>query len=192
MVADIDYVKSNFEFPVLTKITGQPIYTLLKKIKDELMANAASVTCELGGGLNGHLGLVLTPLEYTNVNVTPYNKPIHPGTLVIPGGNLPNYQRQEMRDDHKEAIRLAREADNVERALKKQLVKAIPEMYLQRFHNCLTNTFTDPLHVMLTYLFTTYGEITPEDLTSQKEKLETKVFDIEQPLILLFNEVEDL
>ena len=50
----VDYIKSNFETEILTKITGRPSYPLLQKIKNELMANAASVTCNLGGGSNGH------------------------------------------------------------------------------------------------------------------------------------------
>ena len=60
-MTDIDYIKTNFEVENLTKITGRPNYQLLKKLKDELMANAASVQSNLGGGANGHLGLVLNP-----------------------------------------------------------------------------------------------------------------------------------
>ena len=103
---NIDYKTTNFEYPVLTKISGQPNYELLKTIKNELKANAASVPSNLGGGSNGHLGLVLTPAEYLTVSATAYNRPIHPGTLVIPQGPpaVPQYLRQEMRDDHKEAV----------------------------------------------------------------------------------------
>ena len=36
---NIDYKTTNFEFPVLTKISGQPNYELLKTIKNELKAN---------------------------------------------------------------------------------------------------------------------------------------------------------
>ena len=61
---NIDYVKTYFDYPVLTKIHGEPTYESLQEIKDQLKTNAATVTCELGGGANGHLGLVLTPLEY--------------------------------------------------------------------------------------------------------------------------------
>ena len=83
---NIDYTSTNFEYPVLTRITGQPDYTALKKIKDELQVNATSVPTDLGGGDHGHLGLVLTATEYANISATPYLKPVHPGILTIPVG----------------------------------------------------------------------------------------------------------
>ena len=103
---NIDYKTTNFEYPTLTKISGQPNYELLKSIKDELKANAASVPSNLGGGSNGHLGLVLSDVEYLTVSPIAYIRPTHPGTLVIPTGPLavPQYLRTEMREDHKKAI----------------------------------------------------------------------------------------
>ena len=191
---NIDYKTTNFEYPVLTKISGQPNYELLKTIKNALKANTASVPSNLGGGSNGHLGLVLTPAEYLTVSATAYNRPIHPGTLVIPQGPpaVPQYLRQEMRDDHKEAVRVFREVDNVEKALKKQLVDAMPELYLKRFRNRNTNTLTDSLPVILAYLFQTYGDISDEELTKAEETLKAKVFDITQPLAIMYNEIQDL
>ena len=84
--ANVDYINSVFEYPVSTKVTGRPDYATLKIIKDELKANAGKVQCELGGGNNGHLGLVLTALEYSTVTATPYVRPVHPGAVVPTGG----------------------------------------------------------------------------------------------------------
>ena len=42
------------------------------------------------------------------------------------------------------------------------------------------------------YLFTTYGYITPEELKEQVEALCVKVFDIQQHLIIIINELEEL
>ena len=123
MTSNIDYEKTNFVYSELTNIPGQPNYDLLKRIKDELKCNAASVPSDLGGGGHGHLGKVLTPAEYALVSPVPYVNPIHLGPLVIPAGPpaVPAYMRQEMRDTHKEQVRVFREADNVEKALKKQM-----------------------------------------------------------------------
>ena len=74
--SNIDYKTTNFEFPVLTKITGQPHYELLKTIKNELKSNASSVPCDLGGGNNGHLGLILTPAEQLVISPTIYVRPV--------------------------------------------------------------------------------------------------------------------
>ena len=69
---NIDYVENYFEIPILTRIHGEPTYITLKKLKEELCANAAAVTSDLGGGANGHLGLVLPPAEYATISPVAY------------------------------------------------------------------------------------------------------------------------
>ena len=193
MVANtnIDYITTSFEFPVLSKVSGRPTYESLKKVKDELKTNASTVSSDLGGGANGHLGLVLTDVEYTFVSATPYVKPVHPGQLVIPPGTT-NYVATSMKEDHKEEIRMFKEAINVEQALIKQLGHALPELYLKRFRNRHTNSITETIPNILTHLFTTYGKITPEELETVKDTLKGKVFNIEDPLVIMYNEIEDL
>ena len=111
----------------------------------------------MGGGSNGYLGLLLTPTEYLTADPVAYIRPVHPGALNIPAGPpaIAQYLRQEMREDHKEAVRVFREVDNVDKILKKQLVAALPDIYLKRFRNRHTNTLTDSLPVILAYLFQT-------------------------------------
>ena len=84
-------ITERFVYPTLTKVQGKLDYHALKTIKDELKANATKITSDLGGGANGHLGLVLTPLEYTHISVVPYVRHLNPPPLVIPAGT-PNYE----------------------------------------------------------------------------------------------------
>ena len=98
------------------------------------MANASSVACNLGGGANGHLGLVINAAEYATISPTPYIRPTMPGPLIYPAG-MPQYQRSELCEDNKEAIRLFREAEDLKKFLFKQLKDAIPDMYLKGFRN---------------------------------------------------------
>ena len=65
MSTQIDYINTSFTHPALTEITSKPTYSTLKILKDELKANAASVPSDLGGGKNGHLGLVLKDDKYS-------------------------------------------------------------------------------------------------------------------------------
>ena len=83
---NIDYVETYFEFKTLTRIHGEPTFPTLKKMKEELCANASNVSSDLGGGANGHLGLVLTAAEYATISATPYDRPPHVPALVIPPG----------------------------------------------------------------------------------------------------------
>ena len=83
MTSNIDYATTYFTHDPLTKIHGEPTFTTLKNLKDELRANASSVPSNLGGGLHGHLGLILTPAEYANVTPTAYLRPNPPPPLTI-------------------------------------------------------------------------------------------------------------
>jgi hypothetical protein len=47
-----------FQFPTLTKIHGDPTYASLAKLTKEWKANGKSVPTTLGGGPQGHLGLI--------------------------------------------------------------------------------------------------------------------------------------
>ena len=191
MTSSIDYTKTHFIYATLTPITGKPNYESLKLLKDELKANATSVPSDLGGGLHGHLYVVLSTPEFALVSPVPFVRPGHPGPLVIPAGTA-NYMRQELRENHKENLRVFHEVHNVETTLKKQIVKAIPEFYIKRFIDRTTNTLTADIPVVLAHLFRTYGKISPDHLLNLDTELRKKVFDITQPLVLLYNEVEDL
>lgn len=100
--ANVDYINTNFAFPILIKINEIPTYEQIKTIKDELKTNAGTVQCDLGGGQHGHLGLLLTDNEYSTLSATPYIRPTHPGTL-IPVGNT-NYASQVLCNNHHEQI----------------------------------------------------------------------------------------
>ena len=113
----IDYT-SLFEFATLPKIHGEPNYQNLKDLKDKLKTNATKIPSDLGGGGFGHLGLVLTPAEYANISNTPYARPQHPGTLVIPAAASERTENRR-RDDHKKDLSLFRESVHLENALKK-------------------------------------------------------------------------
>ena len=119
----IDYTKY-FAVKELPKIHGEPDYIQLKQLKDYLKANATRVSSELGGGAHGHLGLILTDAEYTNVSPVPYVRPIHPGPLIIPQGTT-QHAANALRDAHKRTITLFHTPVDLENALKKQITDAI-------------------------------------------------------------------
>ena len=78
MTSNIDYAHTYFKYPIPTLITGEPTNKSLKRLKNELRANASSVDSNLGGD-HGYLGLVLTDIEYANVSATPFVAPPFPG-----------------------------------------------------------------------------------------------------------------
>lgn len=56
---------------MLIKVHSPLNYEVLKVLIDKISTNAASVQSDLGGGANGHLGLVKTALDYTHVSSIP-------------------------------------------------------------------------------------------------------------------------
>ena len=103
MTSLIDYQKTHFMYADLTPITGKPNYESLKLLKDKLKANATSVPLDLGGGLNGHLFVILSTPEFAIVSPVPFVRPGHPGPLVISTGTA-HYMQGELRELHKETL----------------------------------------------------------------------------------------
>ena len=158
-----------------------------------IKANTSIITSNLGGGAHGHLGLVLTNAEYALVSAIPYVRPVHPGPLVLPAGaGVTNLQQEIARDQHKEAMRVYREVIDLEKALLKQLVQALSEIYVKSFHNCHSMAIFQPISTVLTTLFTTYGDVQDEEVQDIIDKLKARVFDIFEPLVGMFDEIEDL
>ena len=188
---NIDYVTTYFEFPTLTKVHGEPTYESLQEIKDETKANAASVESELGGGVNGHLGLVLTPQEYTRVNATAYVKPLQPAILDIPvNATAPIATR--LRSEYDESKILWREVVDIERAIIKQLVKAIEPKYLKALRNSTTNVINKSIPEIFRYLFKKFGSIDSEQLMTEERTVRDMVYSLQDPLVTLYDAIEEL
>ena len=78
----VDLIKG-FPYPDLTKIRGKPCRNKIILMEKELKANAASVETKLGGGGNGHLGLLMSEEKYATRSATPFVIPAHPGITPL-------------------------------------------------------------------------------------------------------------
>ena len=189
---NIDYTKTYFQYPTLSVIHGEPTYEGLQELKDELKANAATVSSNLGGGSHGHLGLIMTLAEYTNLAPeTPYITPVHPGPLIIAEGTT-QHNSTRLTREHNEQIRVFRESVDVKQALIKQIVASIETKYLKTLRNSVTNTITRSVPEILTYLFHRYGRVNPDTLCQKETELRAFVYTLQDPLVTLYDQVEDL
>ena len=187
-----DSAESKFEYPVLTKFLGTLNYPVLKTLKNELKANAASIISDLEGGQNVHLGLVLTDVEYAVVCAThPYVRHKQPSAPTF-GTGTPQHEVIQLRQDYKEAKELFREMVMLEKLLLKMLSQAVPSMYLNKFCNKHSNALEKTIPEILDFLFTTYGKISEEKLLTEEQNLRVRVFEITDPMIVMYNEVDDL
>lgn len=187
----INYRETYFETKDLTPIAGEPNAESILRLKNELKANARSVHSNLGGGIYGHLGLILTPQQYALISNVPFDRPAHPGPLVIPP-NTTQHMSNTLRDAHNEAIRIFNEVQGVDKALLQQLIEAIEPQFLFALRNRQTNSITLPLHEVLEYLTDTYGRVTPQMLAEKSQDISQMSYTVNLPIDIVFNAVEDL
>ena len=188
---NIDYANTYFQYPVLTKIHGEPTFESIRTLHNEIKANALSVVSTLGGGAHGHLGLVLSLADYARITIVPYLRPAHPGILTIAAGTA-NYEAERLTKEHREAIREWRETEDVEKTIIKQIVAAIDAKYLKALRNRLTNSITSSVAQVIRYLKDRYGIVPPDILAEAERDVRNLHYDLREPISMIFDDIEDL
>ena len=157
----------------------------------ELKANAQSVYSNLGGGAHGHLGIVLSPAAYALISNTPYETPMHPGSLTIPPGTTQIVARN-LQSVHEVQMSNFKTHLDVKKALIQQIVIAVESSYLDALRNPVTKTLDNDIHAILAHLMDTYGDVTPEKLSDYEDKVKAMVHDPSMPIDSVFNAVQEL
>lgn len=88
-------------------------------------------------------------------------------------------------------MRVYKEVTNLEKALIKQIVQAINAEYLKALRNSTNNTITLQIINLLTYLFNMYRYVAPSKVEIVEQKLKTLYWNPYNPLVLLYNSIED-
>ena len=65
--------------PKLTPIEGAPTNRSIKLLKKQLYANARAVHSTRGGGMHGHMALLVNKPTYKELSGSDFNLPPHPG-----------------------------------------------------------------------------------------------------------------
>ena len=178
-------------FPTqLTPIVGKPTYATLKTLKDQLKANAASISTTLGGGNHGYLGLILSPATYATISPTAFIEPAYPGQHpAIPAGtNAANSSAIIGR--HTEDTRQWCKFKNVTTALKNQLLNAVEDIYVRALRDRHVGYMNQSICNLLTHLFENYGNITQLELEDNDTKMRA-LWDPNSPFDCLVQQLED-
>ena len=96
--------KTIAEFTV-TKVNWQPTNINIDQLEEELIAVASSIPTSLGGGNNGHAGMLLSPVDYAILAPGPgaaFVAPNNPG--VYPAGTTAT-NRAWLEAEHKEEVK---------------------------------------------------------------------------------------
>jgi hypothetical protein len=172
-------MKLTFTHDPLTPLddTTTPTPRAIRLLRDEVYANLCDISCTLGGGGHGYLGMVMPPDEYNAiaVNGTAFAAPAMPqvpgfqdaaafveDTAALVAGLQENYRRQlAVYEEHKE----------VSTQIKALMLKAIPNIYISALkHQRLGYANTTPRQI-LNHLLETYGAIEPRHLAENTKLL---------------------
>lgn len=193
MLSRIPSVKDTyFQHKVLTRIHGKPTYESLQNILTELKANASSVPSNIGGGIHGHLGLLVSNARYAALPHTiPWVSPGNPGPFAPPAaGTAPQIEAaKDVWKDLKQTFELCQAT---EKALIAQVVETTDPIYLRALLNRATGQYSSNIRDLLGHLFDTYGKITPQQVKAKEMELYNMHYDISQPVDTVFNSIDDL
>ena len=117
-----------------------------KNFQSETKANANSVYSDPGGGSRGHLGLVITTLQYVLISPIIFVYQNHPGPLVIMYGTTA-HTNSNILIVHTNRMSLFQEVTGVKQALEEKIFFMIKEAYLvdicNRTNNYINDTVAD-------------------------------------------------
>ena len=71
----VDDIVAKFPLKTLPRIDGEPTYESINAMMQMLYANAATLSTTKGGGMHGHIGLIMKPELYTTLSAVPYDIP---------------------------------------------------------------------------------------------------------------------
>ena len=155
---------------------------------EELIAIAASIPTTLGGGLNGHAGMLLSDVDYATMAVgTPFVAPINPGVYPVLGVTAANRSRREA--EHKEEVKQFHTYAGVGMGVKDLILKAIDEDYLLEIKHERVAFLNVTAVQMLTHLRQRWGSVDFVDITALMAECDAPWSVAEVPTIY-FNHVE--
>jgi hypothetical protein len=67
----VEEIINEFPNPFLPKIDNEPIVEYIQVTTRLLNANAISIPSMAGGGAHGHLGIIMTQVEYAAISASP-------------------------------------------------------------------------------------------------------------------------
>ena len=127
----IEGIIEGFPHPILLKHNGIPTYESIAKTHLKLNANTSSVYLEEGGGLHGLLSLTIFDATYLMLTGHNFNLPsnLRPVPIISAGSTIA--VTNEIVRNHRENLRIWREYNATDKALKQQLSGAYDNMYLK-------------------------------------------------------------
>jgi hypothetical protein len=159
---------AKFTFPheTLTPILDKPNNITLQLLQRQLFTNARSVPSTRGGGLHGHLAMVMSDADYLACAGVAFATPVHPGPPPPPVGAVAAIAIALR--TYTEEIADITLYNNLSAALTAQILTAVYASFLSALEGP-TFGFSDVTpRTMLNHLRTEYSTLRPEELETNQ------------------------
>jgi hypothetical protein len=168
-MAPIDASSFEFPHPVFTKSGDNDTELTFMSIlitHVELNVNAASICSTRGDGLQGHLALTIDANDYVELSLgnKPFLPPTAPHAFPIHPETASDAQIAETNRQHKAKKEQFILFHNADKALHNLLIAAVPPIFLADQHDPTTGFRNKTILQLLTYLHTTFGNISEKEL----------------------------
>jgi hypothetical protein len=186
----VEEIINGFPNPVLPKIENEPTFEDIQVTTRLLNANEISSPSMEGGGAHGHLGIIMTQVEYAVISASPLVDPFNPNFIpIIPLGTNAVDAAQLARM-HDECHRIYTNRINVDQALKRLILEAYDNMYNPQLEGYLLQFENQAALEIHMHLKQTYGFINPTQLAENYNKM-TATINFQDPIETLFKQIED-
>jgi hypothetical protein len=177
------------DIPSISPDRTKPTYTTIYHFLDKLLENASSIPYP--GTELGHLSLVLTNLEYLDINDNiPFEPPIDPGpTVDTPRGADPATIQQANRD-HDTLTRNYNTYIDTKKLLRNMIINKVDDMYINSLKHRITKYANVNPITIITHLKQTYGQIQLSDKTANYKRM-TIPWNPPAPIEQLWKQLQD-
>jgi hypothetical protein len=165
----------------LTPIHGKPTAATITQLKKEAYANARSVYSDRGGGMNGHLGIVMATAPYVIRAGQVFDVPIHPGPQPPHATAATQAQITATNRLYDTSIADYTKYARVHELLKQQILTAVKPIY---YHDLEDDTFgyaNVSIPAIIAHLTTHYGQLNAANLKLNRARL-TEQWSPDEPL----------
>jgi hypothetical protein len=102
-----------------------------------LNANAISVSSMAGGGIHGHLGIIMTQVEYAAISASPWVEPYNHNVIPSIAPDTNSVDAAQLARMHDEFHHIYNNRINVDQAPKRIILEAYNNMYTSQLEDYL-------------------------------------------------------
>jgi hypothetical protein len=186
----VEEIMNRFPNPILPNIDHEPTFEDIQVTTRLSNANAIYIPSMEGGGAHGHLGIIMTQVEYAAISTPPWVEPYTPKSIpIIPPGTTA-VDADQIARMHAKCHRIYTNRINVDQALKKLILEAYDNMYTFQLEYYLLQYENRSVLEILMHLKQTFGFINPTQLAKNYNNM-TAPINFQDPIETLFKQIED-